>query len=113
MGWENSDRRDRLPADWEAIRKAVFRRDLYRCRWQLPGGDLCRAVATDVDHIVAGDDHSMSNLQALCRPHHERKSALEGVEARRQKKDSSRLPPDASTLGGGLRQRPTGALPWE
>jgi hypothetical protein len=37
--------------------------------------------ATDVDHIVAGDDHEPSNLQALCRFHHARKSAREGASA--------------------------------
>ena len=43
----------------------------------------CASDATDVDHIEAGDNHNLDNLQSLCRQHHLSKSAAEGVEARR------------------------------
>jgi 5-methylcytosine-specific restriction enzyme A len=36
-----------------------------------------------VDHVIAGDDHSPSNLAGICEWHHARKSAREGVEARK------------------------------
>jgi hypothetical protein len=42
---------------------------------------MCALPATDVDHIEPGDNHDASNLQALCRFHHARKSAREGASA--------------------------------
>lgn len=74
MPWEKSDRRARLPKDWPAIRQRILRRDGYRCR-------LCGAPASDVDHIERGDNHDPSNLRALCKPCHTRKSAEEGRQA--------------------------------
>jgi hypothetical protein len=44
-------------------------------------GDICGALATDVDHIKNGDDHRDSNLRALCGPHHRQKSSREGAQA--------------------------------
>jgi hypothetical protein len=41
--------------------------------------------ASDVDHIEHGDNHNPSNLQALCRFHHARKSAREGAQAKTAK----------------------------
>lgn len=39
-------------------------------------------MATDVDHIRPGDDHSYANLRALCSWHHQKKSSSEGGEAK-------------------------------
>lgn len=47
-------------------------------------GSRCRDRATQVDHVIAGDLHEMSNLRGICEWHHARKSAREGVEARRK-----------------------------
>lgn len=77
--WTGSTRRARLPKDWARIRARVLRRDRYQC--QAPG---CSARATDVDHIVNDDNHSESNLQALCAPHHKAKTARESARARRR-----------------------------
>lgn len=44
-------------------------------------GQLCGQPVTDVDRIVAGGDHSMANLRALCAWCHARKSAHEGGTA--------------------------------
>lgn len=67
-------RAERLPKDWRARRQTVLARDNYLCR-------NCGAPANEVDHRVAGDDHSLDNLQALCTPCHRRKTAWEGVKA--------------------------------
>lgn len=74
--WAGSNRKDRLPANWEQLRAYVLRRDRHRCY-------RCGAPASDVDHVVRGDDHRPSNLRAICTPCHRVKSALEGVAARR------------------------------
>ena len=47
-------------------------------------------AATEVDHIVPGDDHSRSNLTSTCWRCHAKKSSMEGVEARRAKRDRRR-----------------------
>jgi 5-methylcytosine-specific restriction protein A len=73
MAWDTSDRRYRLPSNWPQIRLFILRRDNYEC--QIPG---CFRQATDVDHIVHGDDHDPSNLQAICKPCHAFKSSQEG-----------------------------------
>lgn len=75
MPWDHrSSRRERLPSDWQRIRRYVLRRDSYKCT-------ICSAKATDVDHIIAGDDHSLHNLQALCTQCHRKKSSSEGGKA--------------------------------
>lgn len=81
--WQGSDRKARLPADWQTrIVPAVFARDGDICHWcGQPGAD-------EVDHKRRGDDHRLVNLAPIhgwrtpqrC---HARKSALEGVAARR------------------------------
>lgn len=81
--WEGSTRRQRLPGNWELIKRRIKRRDGYRCTWVDEDGQRCTALATDVDHIVRGDDHSDANLRALCGPHHASKSGQEGNAARR------------------------------
>ncbi len=80
-GWVGSDRGSRLPDDWPLRRARVKRRANGRCEWVDEHG-RCGEPGTDCDHITAGDDHGMGNLQWLCRWHHARKSALEGVAAR-------------------------------
>lgn len=84
--WQNSDRRSRLPADWPKIVAKVKQRDEHRCRAVLPSGKRCPRRGTDVDHIIAGDDHSLGNLQLLCPDHHTAKSSAEGLQAKRRKK---------------------------
>lgn len=87
MAWQaDSERRSRLPSNWQSLRLEVLRRDRYRCQHRdYPHGPKCMARANQVDHIQRGDDHSLKNLQALCRTHHALKSSREGVEARQAK----------------------------
>jgi 5-methylcytosine-specific restriction enzyme A len=84
-GWAGSDRRSRLPKDWPRIRNRVLKRDGKRCTHINDDGVRCPDPATDVDHIVPGDDHSESNLRSLCEWHHRIKSGREGGAARAAK----------------------------
>ncbi len=88
--WARSDRRERLPADWPLRRGVVLMRCGHRCEAEQHVPE-CDGVATDVDHVVRGDDHSYSNLQGLSHPCHKAKTAREGVAARA----TTRRPPEA------------------
>lgn len=83
-GWASSRRRQELPADWfrpGGPRDRTLSAPRGRsCKLKFEG---CTKFATQVDHIVPGNDHSDANLQSVCGPCHAKKSALEGVEARR------------------------------
>ncbi|MFD9442173.1 HNH endonuclease [Streptomyces sp. NPDC060001] len=81
MAWHSSTRRARLPADWPRRRRRILRRDAHSCQSRFTDGRLCGAPANQVDHIEPGDDHSDSNLQALCEWCHTRKSSSEGGRA--------------------------------
>lgn len=94
--WDGSNRRARLPSNWGKLRAQVLERDGHRCRWpteQQPG-TRCGAAATEVDHIKAGDDHSLDNLQALCRWHHQRKSSSEGQQSPNRQTVTMSRPPE-------------------
>lgn len=81
-GWEGSTRKERLPSDWQERRRQVMLRDRRRCQWRdVPGGQICGLQGNQVDHIVRGDNHELSNLQVLCEPHHRIKSAREGGQS--------------------------------
>lgn len=77
--WDNSDRVSRLPGNWASLRLATLRRDHYLCQG-------CGAPATEVDHVIPGDDHSLENLQSLCTPCHAAKTRREGVAAQRARR---------------------------
>ena len=94
MGWETSNRKERLPADWQARRLRILRRDRYACQARNASGVKCNAPAREVDHVIAGDDHSPSNLRAICTPCHARKSSREGHEAWMAKRIPVRRPPE-------------------
>lgn len=91
--WQGSTRSRRLPSDWRARRARVLRRD-----------PMCRAChvrpSTEVDHIVAGDDHRQANLQGLCHQCHRAKTSREATEARARRRGPPGVPPrsgDATT----------------
>ena len=69
-------RKAELPDDWAARRQVVLDRDHHICY-------LCGAHATEVDHVIPGNDHRYENLAAICDPCHRRKSAHEGAMARK------------------------------
>lgn len=92
-GWDDSDRKQRLPANWASeIVPEVKRRAGGRCQKILPSGARCPRLGTDVDHVIPGDDHRYSNLRLLCGHHHAIKSAYEGVAGRRARKKPRRPP---------------------
>ena len=101
MAW-NTDRKARLPRNWPQLRIRVLRRDRYACQWRGEDGRRCLEPANQVDHIERGDNHALSNLQALCAWHHARKSSREGVEARGPRPTTRREPEPHP----GLRPRP-------
>lgn len=68
--------KDRLPADWANRRQTVLARAGGVCEKHHPAG-RCIRPAQDVDHIRPGDNHDYTNLQALCLPCHQRKTAAE------------------------------------
>ncbi len=80
--WAKSDRRSRLPSDWQQLRAKVISRAGGRCEAKMKNTTRCTDAGTDVDHITAGDDHSLTNLQLLCKWHHGKKSSYEGNQAR-------------------------------
>jgi 5-methylcytosine-specific restriction protein A len=98
MAWD-TDRKSRLPADWRRRRIRVLRRDGYSCQ-AIEHGKRCGAPANQVDHVIAGDDHSLDNLQSLCASHHAKKSSQEGVAAR-AKYPNKRAPESHPGLIGG------------
>lgn len=91
-GWGDSDRKERLPSNWDALVRFVKERAGGRCEWRLPSHKRCPRPGTDCDHKVAGDDHRVENLQWLCPTHHGKKTAFEAHRAKAKKK-ASRLRP--------------------
>lgn len=90
MAWQNSDRRAGLPRDWNRRRQRVLDRDDHRCRIR---GPKCIGKATDVDHIIRGDNHDEVNLQAACRPCHNAKTSRESNEVQTRMRKAAKRPP--------------------
>lgn len=101
MGWDrkqSSARRLALPPDWYSrIRPRILRRDHYRCQWGSLDSDrfaygLCPTRANQVDHKGRSDDHSDSNLRALCAYHHQIRTGRQGAAASHAaRRDRARL----------------------
>lgn len=89
--WRSSNRKAELPHDWPRIRREILTRAGHRCEW-IEHGARCPARATDVDHVVAGDDHSAGNLRALCGEHHKRKTQADAGAGRARARARLRLP---------------------
>ena len=85
-----SARAARLPADWSTRRVRVLRRDSYRCQARDSLSVPCGELANQVDHVVAGDNHNLENLESLCRWHHARKSSAEGRAAQSRRPTARR-----------------------
>lgn len=94
QGWSGSTRLERLPEDWKFRRAYILERDGFRCRAFLPDGRRCPKDATDVDHVIENDDDSYSNLQSLCRGHHNSKTGrYAGKQSQKARKKRKNLRP--------------------
>jgi 5-methylcytosine-specific restriction endonuclease McrA len=69
----------------KAIREAVFARDEYRCRLELPG---CTRIAEEVDHVLRASSledpllYDTANIRASCRRCNRLRGADQEAEAR-------------------------------
>lgn len=78
-------------AQWDKLRKQVLKRDNYLCQECLREGRLTPLCVKPRDHAVdhietkaKGGTDAMTNLQSLCAPCHDRKTARdEGRRVRR------------------------------
>lgn len=90
MSWRTSPRRAHLPPGWShSIAPRILRRDggiCYRC-----GG----FGATEVDHIVPGDDHRDVNLAAIHTGCHRAKTTAEAHAAKRARQAARYHPGEA------------------
>lgn len=91
MAWHTSDRKDRLPPNWEAIRRQVKTRAKGRCE-ATEHAKGCGGWGRDADHITPGDNHTLTNLQWLSGPCHRAKTARESA-ARNQARKQARIRP--------------------
>ena len=90
-GWSGSTRRARLPSDWPKRRARVKARAKGMCEAKVHEPE-CSGEGAECDHIVHGDDHSLSNLQWLSGPCHKAKTLAEAGDALRGRRDAAKLP---------------------
>lgn len=91
MAWSTSDRRYRLPRNWPDIKRQVKRRAHGLCEADQHQPN-CDGIGTDCDHIIAGDNHSLDNLQWLSGPCHQAKTAAENAARNRANARMKRRP---------------------
>lgn len=91
MGWETSDRRSRLPANWAATARRILARDGHRCTFRFPNSGRCPVTeGLEVDHVEPSGSDEDSNLTTLCKRHHAMKSSREGHKAKAAKRTAIR-----------------------
>lgn len=79
--WHKSDRKSRLPQNWEALRRVVGKRDDWTCQWRFSDGTICGLPGNQIDHIIPSGSDDPENLRCLCEAHHAIKSSREGGRA--------------------------------
>ncbi|TVS86040.1 HNH endonuclease [Mycobacterium helveticum] len=61
------------------MRANCLKRDRYRCQLRYP--NICRHIAIIADHIQAGSEDTLKNLQSSCEPCHLKKASADGNAA--------------------------------
>lgn len=78
MAWNTSTRSSRLPKDWPSIKRQVKQRARGMCE-ATTHQPSCDGIGAECDHILAGDNHGMDNLQWLSTPCHLAKTTAENA----------------------------------
>jgi 5-methylcytosine-specific restriction endonuclease McrA len=91
MPWSTSDRRERLPHNWPELKRKVKARAGGKCEADRHERS-CDGTGTDCDHVVQGDNHSLTNLQWLSGPCHQAKTARESAARNHQRAALKRRP---------------------
>lgn len=105
MAWSTSTRRASLPKDWHK-RRARAKRNAGGICQQVTDGIRCATVGTDCDHIVRGAGDDASNLQWLCKPHHDAKTHAEALVARAAQPQRLRPPQPHPGLRNAVQSDP-------
>lgn len=105
-GWQNSDRRSRLPSNWPAITTAIHLRSGGICEViKTSTGQRCTNPANGgVDHIDRDGGDGFENLRDTCHFHHSKKSSKEGNDAKAAKKALKKRPQEEHP--GAIRRSP-------
>lgn len=82
------------PTDWAARVAACKARD-QSCRWIISAdGTVCGSTENlECDHVGDPNDHDLSNLRMLCRPHHRSRTGRQGAEAKHANQAKRQRPP--------------------
>ena len=74
MAWDTPGR-NRLPNNWATLRRRVLHRDGHQCVHTAPDGTRCPTRTNlECDHIHDRHNHHLTNLQTLCKTHHQQKT---------------------------------------
>jgi len=79
VAWSRESRHARgYGTEWNKLRLRILQRDKHLCKPCLKASAL--SAATQVDHIISkakGGTDDEDNLQAICKPCHDRKTTIE------------------------------------
>lgn len=102
--WKGSVRRNELPKNWDSIRREVKNRAGGQCEWvMMYSMGRCQMPGTECDHRASRFDHSLPNLQWLCKVHHSSKTQAESMAAKRRKRLRPAEPHPGRITAGGRR----------
>lgn len=89
--WSTSDRKDRLPPNWQEIRRIVKARAKGKCEAEVHAKG-CPGWGSEADHIIPGDDHRIESIQWLSGPCHWAKTNRETAARNRERKTARYKP---------------------
>lgn len=101
MAWSSGPAPRTGTAEHRAWRRAVLRRDGYRCRLcGYQGSPTAKPADIQADHVEnvadGGAEYDVDNGQTLCLPHHKAKTGREAAagRARRRRRPPEKHPGD-------------------